>query len=752
MTKTRINKLVAAFFAVVITIAFYGYMPRNIAHAQSQADAIVSVALAEEGYTEGANNYSKYGEWYYNNVSKESDYAHAQWCAMFISWCARQANIPTSVIKNNAWAGSMGSSKCTGNFGGQYYPKGSITPQKGDIVYYGWGSSTSEHVEIVVSTTSNTITSIGGNTGGGTKVYIHRNYSFTSSNIVGYERPNYNGSVAPPSNDDELGIGYPRPSGSPYLQSGSSGSGVCWLQTALNKANNAGLAVDGQFGSGTKQAVINFQSANGLEADGIVGPATINKLVEVIKNKDNPPAPTLGTPKITDITHGYDSAYDKYVIKIYWSAAANATDYTINVKNYAGQEKQYNVGNVTSRILPYNQDVIDEYGKDTALTFTITANNSSYNLSSESSAYTIHIQPRCWTGHSYGSWTTERAASCLNEGSEKRTCSVCGKSETRTISAKGHSYISKVVPPTHTEEGYTLHTCTNCGNTYKDNYTDKLVLEFTASGSSVNISMDKNEKKCITFSYKNAPPDVKTVNVNVTSNGKAVATMKWGEWEGHSIPLYFTALKTGTGSVTVKLNDADTKEVLATKTINVTVSCDHSFGEWTTTKSPTCNNDGISERVCSICGKTETEYLATTGHKWSEWTVIKEATCTKEGEKRRKCSICGAYSGTSIPMISHKYTKKIIDPTYTEYGYTLYTCSLCGDSYKDNYTNKLVKVQGDINADGKFNVSDAVLLQNWLLAVPNTNLADWKAADLCEDDRLDVFDLCMMKRMLVENS
>lgn len=29
---------------------------------------------------------------------------------------------------------------------------------------------------------------------------------------------------------------------------------------------------------------------------------------------------------------------------------------------------------------------------------------------------------------------------------------------------------------------------------------------------------------------------------------------------------------------------------------------------------------------------------------------------------------------------------------------------------------------------------------------------NWKAADLCEDDRLDVFDLCMMKRMLVENS
>ncbi|MBQ8348829.1 MAG: hypothetical protein IJY19_04170 [Ruminococcus sp.] len=43
-----------------------------------------------------------------------------------------------------------------------------------------------------------------------------------------------------------------------------------------------------------------------------------------------------------------------------------------------------------------------------------------------------------------------------------------------------------------------------------------------------------------------------------------------------------------------------------------------------------------------------------------------------------------------------------------------------------------------------------VILQKWLLAVPNTKIADWKAADLCEDDKLDVFDLCLMKRMLIE--
>ena len=56
---------------------------------------------------------------------------------------------------------------------------------------------------------------------------------------------------------------------------------------------------------------------------------------------------------------------------------------------------------------------------------------------------------------------------------------------------------------------------------------------------------------------------------------------------------------------------------------------------------------------------------------------------------------------------------------------------------------------GDVNADGKFDIADVVLLQKWLLAVPDTKLADWKAADLCEDNRLDVFDLCLMKRKLI---
>ena len=59
-------------------------------------------------------------------------------------------------------------------------------------------------------------------------------------------------------------------------------------------------------------------------------------------------------------------------------------------------------------------------------------------------------------------------------------------------------------------------------------------------------------------------------------------------------------------------------------------------------------------------------------------------------------------------------------------------------------------VRGDINADGRLDVADLVLLNKWLLGVHDTQLPDWKAGDLCDDGRLDVFDLVLMRRELIE--
>lgn len=62
------------------------------------------------------------------------------------------------------------------------------------------------------------------------------------------------------------------------VRNGSSGSDVRTLQTMLNKVSNAGLTVDGVFGSNTQNALKRYQTANGLTADGICGSQTWAKL------------------------------------------------------------------------------------------------------------------------------------------------------------------------------------------------------------------------------------------------------------------------------------------------------------------------------------------------------------------------------------------------------------------------------------------------------------------------------------------
>ena len=59
-------------------------------------------------------------------------------------------------------------------------------------------------------------------------------------------------------------------------------------------------------------------------------------------------------------------------------------------------------------------------------------------------------------------------------------------------------------------------------------------------------------------------------------------------------------------------------------------------------------------------------------------------------------------------------------------------------------------VEGDVNNDGTFTIADVVLLQKWILTKPDATLKNWKAGDLCEDNIINVFDLCLMKQNIID--
>ena len=152
--------------------------------------------------------------------------------------------------------------------------------------------------------------------------------------------------------------------------------------------------------------------------------------------------------------------------------------------NYTFQAKSLGVGDYTVYVSVYDKN--ENYTDSKKLKFRIYQKESA---------------------HSYGTWITTKKATCTSNGTEQRKCNLCGKTETRTIKATGHKYTNKTIAPTITEKGYTLHTCSTCGYSYKDNYT--------------NV---KKQLQSITISTK---PSKTTYSVNdaiVTSGMKIVAT------------------------------------------------------------------------------------------------------------------------------------------------------------------------------------------------------------------------------------
>lgn len=71
-----------------------------------------------------------------------------------------------------------------------------------------------------------------------------------------------------------------------------------------------------------------------------------------------------------------------------------------------------------------------------------------------------------------------------------------------------------------------------------------------------------------------------------------------------------------------------------------------------------------------------------------------------------------------------------------------------GEAYDIEYRVS-AKLSGDVNGDSEFNTADLVTLQKWLLGKSDTVLKNWKAADFCNDNVIDSFDLCLMRKALI---
>ena len=174
----------------------------------TQADTIISIALAEVGYLEkasnanldnktanaGYNNWTKYGVWYANNVAHDSTYSNAYWCDMFKTWCANKAGVTSDQIPYTAYC-PTGVNWFKNK--GLWHASGSYTPKKGDVIYYKDSTGIAGHVGLVYQVSGGRVYTVEGNTSATAGVVANggavakKSYSLTYSRILGYGSPLY---------------------------------------------------------------------------------------------------------------------------------------------------------------------------------------------------------------------------------------------------------------------------------------------------------------------------------------------------------------------------------------------------------------------------------------------------------------------------------------------------------------------------------------------------------------------------------
>ncbi len=149
---------------------------------------IIKVALSQVGYREG-NSYdelhgeNKYGYADYNEYGYWWDgVANRSWCAAFITYCARQAQIPNTVLKGTLAANAAA-------FNLAMTPKASADPRVGDLIFFDWDlDGSSDHVGLVAKVNADTVLVVHGNYAEYATV---TRFSRTQVDVLGYARPAY---------------------------------------------------------------------------------------------------------------------------------------------------------------------------------------------------------------------------------------------------------------------------------------------------------------------------------------------------------------------------------------------------------------------------------------------------------------------------------------------------------------------------------------------------------------------------------
>ena len=299
--------------------------------------------------------------------------------------------------------------------------------------------------------------------------------------------------------------------------------------------------------------------------------------------------------------------------------------------------------------------------------------------------------------------TTVVDPTCTEQGYTIYTCTACGETvKADFVPANGHSYEESVVAPTCEKDGYTNHVCSVCGDSYRDNYVDAAGHQYTltvtaptctAAGYTTHLcsvcghSYVDSIVPATGHSYEDTVTAPTCTAAGYTTHTCSVCGDSYIDTivpaTGHDYVWQITRVPTCTaeGVKTFTCSHCgDSYDVALAK-------ADHTYEAVVT--APTCTNNGYTTHTCSVCGDSYVDSIVpATGHSYD--AVVTAPTCTNAGYTTHTCSVCGdSYVDSIVPATGHSYEAVVTAPTCDKMGYTTYTCSVCGDSYVGSYTDAL---------------------------------------------------------------
>lgn len=298
------------------------------------------------------------------------------------------------------------------------------------------------------------------------------------------------------------------------------------------------------------------------------------------------------------------------------------------------------------------------------------------------------------TNHVWGEWVRTKDPTCEEKGSERHTCTVCGTTEDRDVSALGHSLSHTAAKTaTCTEQGWQEYSqCSTCKQ-YFDANGNKIngIPYIQALGHLASAPVNENVKNatCTEAGSYDVVTYCSRCNIEMNRDHKVESAL------GHDYKSVVT------------------KEPTCTEKGIRTYTCTHDNSHtYTEDIDPlghsnaapvkenvvpaTCVSKGSYDEVvyCSRChielSRTHIDVpIDNDAHDWGPWVQTKAPTEYEKGQEKRTCKNDPSHTETrDIPALGHKHTMTHVaakPATCTEGGnLAYYICSGCNRLFKDS--------------------------------------------------------------------